>query len=86
MLGDVNDHFRFNTAISALMELSNMMAPFAEEDLAAGSPQRPALLRFAFLWLRFSLFGEQTVKVKADVAEAFKGKLDKKQLFDKTGK
>ncbi|NIQ89284.1 MAG: YkgJ family cysteine cluster protein, partial [Deltaproteobacteria bacterium] len=36
-----------------------------------------ALLRFAFLWLRFSLFGEQTVKVKAEVAEAFKEKLDK---------
>ena len=42
-----------------------------------------ALLRFAFLWLRFSLFGEQTVKVKSEVAEAFKGKLDKKELFGK---
>ena len=42
-----------------------------------------ALLRFAFLWLRFSLFGEQTVKAKAEVVEAFKGKLDKKELFDK---
>ena len=40
------------------------------------------LLRFAFLWLRFSLFGEETMKVKAAVAEAFKGKLDKKELFD----
>jgi Fe-S-cluster containining protein len=40
------------------------------------------LLRFAFLWLRFSLFGEETVKMKADVVEAFKGKLDKKELFD----
>jgi hypothetical protein len=40
------------------------------------------LLRFAFLWLRFSLFGEETMKVKAAVAEAFKGKLDKKALFD----
>ena len=40
------------------------------------------LLRFAFLWLRFSLFGEPTMKVKAEVAEAFKGKLDKKELFD----
>ena len=41
-----------------------------------------ALLRFAFLWLRFSLFGEQTVKARAEVVEAFKGKLDKKELFD----
>ena len=48
VLTDVNDHFRFNTAISALMELNNMMAPFAEEPANAGSPQRAALLRFAF--------------------------------------
>ena len=40
------------------------------------------LLRFAFLWLRFSLFGERTLKVKKAVVEAFKGKLDKKELFD----
>ncbi len=42
-----------------------------------------SLLRFAFLWLRFSLFGEETVKVKADVAEAFKGNLDKRKMFGK---
>ncbi len=42
-----------------------------------------ALLRFAFLWLRFSLFGEPTVKAKADVVESFKGRLDKKELFSK---
>ena len=40
------------------------------------------LLRFGFLWLRFSLFGEPTMKVRPHVAEAFKGKLDKKALFD----
>ena len=39
------------------------------------------LLRFALLWLRFSLFGDRTVRVKADVFKAFKGKLDKKELF-----
>jgi hypothetical protein len=42
-----------------------------------------ALLRFAFLWLRFSLFGEPTMKAKTEVTEAFKGRLDKKQLFEK---
>jgi Fe-S-cluster containining protein len=42
-----------------------------------------ALLRFAFLWLRFSLFGEPTVKPKAEVAEAFRGQLDKRKLFQK---
>jgi len=41
------------------------------------------LLRFATLWLRFSLFGEQTVRVKPDVAEAFHGSLDKRTLFAK---
>jgi Fe-S-cluster containining protein len=40
-----------------------------------------SLLRFAFLWLRFSLFGEQTVKVKPEVAEAYKGTLHKQDLF-----
>ena len=40
------------------------------------------LLRFAFLWLRFSLFGEPTVKVKPEIAEAFKGSMDKKKLFN----
>jgi Fe-S-cluster containining protein len=40
-----------------------------------------SLLRFAFLWLRFSLFGEQTMKPKPEVVEAFKGSLDKKKLF-----
>jgi len=36
------------------------------------------LLRFAFLWLRFSLFGERTVRVKAGVLEAAKAQLSKK--------
>ena len=40
-----------------------------------------ALLRFAFLWLKFSLFGEKTMKVKPDIAEAFKGSLDKKDVL-----
>ncbi len=37
------------------------------------------LLRFAFLWLRFSLFGEQTMKVKASAMEAAKAKLNKQK-------
>jgi uncharacterized protein len=43
-----------------------------------------ALLRFAFLWVRFSLFGEDTVRPRADVVEAFKGRVDKQALFAKT--
>jgi Fe-S-cluster containining protein len=41
-----------------------------------------ALLRFAFLWLRFSLFGEATMKPRPEVLEAFKGSLDKGHLFE----
>ena len=41
------------------------------------------LLRFAFLWLRFSLFGEKTMKVKADAVEAVKGKRDKRESAGK---
>jgi Fe-S-cluster containining protein len=41
-----------------------------------------SLLRFAFLWLRFSLFGEPTMKPKPQIVDAFKGKLDKKKLFE----
>jgi Fe-S-cluster containining protein len=40
-----------------------------------------ALLRFAFLWVRFSLFGEPTVKPRPEVLEAFRGRLDKRELF-----
>jgi Fe-S-cluster containining protein len=40
-----------------------------------------ALLRFGFLWLRFSLFGEPTIRVRPGVAEAFKGSVDKASLF-----
>lgn len=40
-----------------------------------------ALLRFAFLWLRFSLFGEPTMRPRPEVLEAFKGRLDKRELF-----
>jgi leucyl-tRNA synthetase len=43
---DVSDHFRFNTAISALMELSNSMSAFL--DTAGPGAQRDEVLRFAF--------------------------------------
>jgi hypothetical protein len=42
-----------------------------------------ALLRFAFLWVRFSLFGEPTVKARPEVVEAFRGSLDKRALFSR---
>lgn len=41
------------------------------------------LLRFSYMWLQFSLFGEPTMKMKPEVAEAYKGSLDKREVFDK---
>jgi hypothetical protein len=40
-----------------------------------------ALLRFAFLWLRYALFGEATMKPRPEILEAFRHKLDKRQVF-----
>jgi leucyl-tRNA synthetase len=45
VVDDINDHFHFNTAISALMELSNAMADF---DATGQSRGKAAVFRFAF--------------------------------------
>jgi leucyl-tRNA synthetase len=46
VVDDINDHFHFNTAISALMELSNAMATFVD---APGKPRGDSeVFRFAF--------------------------------------
>jgi hypothetical protein len=71
------DKFREFVFESTLLERFDVDEDFVEEMRYDDE----ALLRFAFLWLRFSLFGEPTVKPKADVLEAFKGSLDKKELF-----
>ena len=72
------DKFRQFVFGSTLLQRFEVDEDFVEEMRYSDE----GLLRFAFLWLRFSLFGEQTVKTKAEVAEAFKGKLDKQKLFD----
>ena len=63
---------------------STMLQRFEiDEDFIEGMRyDDETLLRFAFLWLRFSLFGEPTVKPKPNVIDAFKGNLDKKRLFN----
>jgi hypothetical protein len=38
-----------------------------------------ALLRFGFLWVRFALFGEPTMKMKPEAVQAVQEKLDKKK-------
>jgi hypothetical protein len=73
------DKFREFVFESTLLQRFEVDDDFAEEMRYSDE----ALLRFAFLWVRFSLFGEQTMKVKPGVMEAFKGSLDKKKLFDK---
>jgi Fe-S-cluster containining protein len=62
---------------------STMLQRFEiDEDLVEGMRyDDESLLRFAFLWLRFSLFGEPTMKLKPEVLESFKGAVDKKRLF-----
>jgi len=71
------DRFRTFVFESTLLERFDVHEDFVEEMRYSDE----ALLRFGFLWVRFSVFGEQTVKVRSDVAEAFKGNLDKKELF-----
>jgi hypothetical protein len=76
------DKFREFVFESTLLERFEADEDFVEEMRYDDE----ALLRFAFLWLRFSLFGERTMKPKPDVMEAFKGKLDKKELFERRNK
>jgi len=73
------DKFREFVFDSTLLQRFEIDEDFVEEMRYDDE----ALLRFAFLWLRFSLFGEPTVKPKQGVLEAFKGSLDKKGLFEK---
>ena len=73
------DKFREFVFESTLLQRFEVDEDFVEEMRYS----EEGLLRFAFLWLRFSLFGEKTVKLKPEVVEAFKGSVDKKELFDK---
>ena len=71
------DRFREFVFESTMLQRFDIDEDFIEEMRDSDE----ALLRFAFLWLRFSLFGEQTVRVKGNILEAFKGRLDKKEVF-----
>ncbi len=73
------DKFRQFVFKSTLLQRFDVDEDFVEEMRSS----EEALLRFAFLWLRFSLFGEKTMKVKPHVAKAFEGTVDKKKLFGK---
>ncbi|HID77321.1 MAG TPA: YkgJ family cysteine cluster protein [Planctomycetaceae bacterium] len=71
------DKFRQFVFQSTLLDRFEVDEDFVEEMRYSDE----ALLRFAFLWLRYSLFGEGTMRVKPEVMEAFQGRLDKGQLF-----
>jgi len=71
------DKFREFVFESTLLQRFEVHEDFVEEMRYSDE----ALLRFAFLWVRFSVFGEPTVRLRPGVAEAYKGSLDKKELF-----
>lgn len=73
------DKFREFVFSSTLLKRFDVDEDFVEEMRYDDE----ALLRFGFLWVRFTLFGENTVKVKPEVLEAFQGSLEKKDLFGK---
>lgn len=73
------DRFREFVFGSTLLQRFEMDEDYIEEMRYDDE----ALLGFAFQWLRFSLFGEPTMKAKEEVVEAFKGRLEKRKLFDK---
>jgi Fe-S-cluster containining protein len=71
------DRFREFVFGSTLLQRFEVDEDFVEEMRYDDE----ALLRFAFLWVRFSLFGEPTVRPRAEVLDAFRGSLDKRALF-----
>lgn len=73
------DRFRDFVFKSTLLQRFDVDEDFVEEMRYNDE----TLLAFAFMWLRFSLFGEKTMKAKPGVMEAFKGNVDKRELFDK---
>ncbi len=73
------DKFREFVFESTLLKRFDVDDDFVEEMRCSDE----GLLRFAFLWVRFSVFGERTVKVNASAAEALKENPDKRNLFGK---
>ncbi|NQT37509.1 MAG: YkgJ family cysteine cluster protein, partial [Planctomycetes bacterium] len=69
------DKFREFVFQSTLLERFEVDEDFVEEM----GYNDETLLRFAFLWLRFSLFGEPTVRAKEDAVEAIRGEMEKEK-------
>jgi len=73
------DRFRQFVFESTLLQRFEVDEDFVEEMRYDDT----ALLRFGFLWVRFSVFGEATLKARPAVLEAFKGSVDKRALFQR---
>jgi len=73
------DKFRELVFESTLLDRFEVDEDFVDEMRTSDE----ALLRFAYLWLRFSLFGEKTVRIKEDAIEAMRGKLAEKERSEK---
>ena len=73
------DKFREFVFGSSLLDRFDVDEDFVDEMRTRDE----ALLRFAYLWLRFSLFGEKTVRIKEEALEALKGKLAEKEQSKK---
>ena len=73
------DKFREFVFQSTLLDRFDVDEDFVHEMRSSDE----ALLRFAYLWLRFSLFGEKTVRIKEETLEALKGKTAEKEASEK---
>jgi Fe-S-cluster containining protein len=73
------DKFRQFVFSSSLLDRFDVDEDFVQEMRTRDD----SLLRFAYLWLRFSLFGEKTVRIKEEALEALKGKLAEKEQSQK---
>lgn len=70
------DKFRRFVFDTTLLEKFDVDEDFVEEMRYSDE----ALLRFGFLWVRFSLFGEKTMKIRGDAAEAARQMLEKRTI------
>ncbi len=64
--------FVFNSTLLERFEVDEEMVHQMKTD-------DEVLLRFGFLWLRFALFGEATMRMRTEAVQAVQDKLDKKE-------
>jgi len=72
------DKFRQFVFDSSLLERFDVDEDFVDRMKADDE----TLLRFGFLWVRFALFGEPTMKMRPEAAQAVQEQMDKKKNTD----